>query len=272
MTRLVCFDLETTGIDVDICEVVQVGAIAVDLEGDDSWDGESRAMLCKPSKPIPESATAVHGLTDEDVADAPAFAQVVRGLVDWMGDVMIVTFNGERYDIPIIQRYMNSGVVPRHWQPAKSIDMYRVWEFMRRSDMEPIHSFHTFPASIMSGSLSAMYAWLHGQVFDRAHDALVDCRSTLDSLKSVGTYGLTIADCLEISSNPLPGDVDWSGKLKWDGDDVVFAFGKHRGKPVRGEFGKRGYVDWMLGSDFPVDTCKILRAMQMGRFPKRAES
>ena len=147
----------------------------------------------------------------------------------------------------------------------------RVWEYARRTDefnpVDVCDEAHSFPASVMTGALSAAFAWTHGYTFDDAHDALADCRATLDVLDAFTDNVVELDWCERITREPLPGDVDWSGKLKWAGDEIVFAFGKHKGAPVRSEL--HGYVSWMLGADVPEDTCKVLRAMRRGVFPKR---
>lgn len=284
MTRLICVDLETTGTDPKTCEVVQVGGVEVDTSVDDDWSSTTtKAMLCSVHEPIPEEATAVHGITDDDVEGRRTFGEVAKSVVEWLDTAdIVVTFNGSTYDLPIIANSLHPKVAVG-WRPVNHIDVYRLWQYLRRVNTAKAPSAvdHEFPASAMTGSLTAAHCWCLGRDFGDAHDALADCLATLDVLWTM-TAGIeatgavfhelshwTLDTCIELIAEPLPGDVDWSGKLKWAGDEVVFSFGKHKDKPVRGELHARGYVSWMLGSDFPEDTCKILRDMQRGKMPER---
>ncbi len=69
-------DLETTGRDASVDRVVEVGVVvgrAGEIVARFNW-------LVNPGQPIPEEARAVHGISDEDVKDAPRFELVAREL------------------------------------------------------------------------------------------------------------------------------------------------------------------------------------------------
>ena len=275
--KIICIDLETTGVDVETCEVVQVGGIEV-YPRDPKWVGPTKSMLCGTLHPIPASATGVHGITDADVAGISHFGSYAQSVIDWLDTAdIVVTFNGGSFDLPVIARHTPDKYTGS-WRPKRHIDVFRLFQLHKRLDVRgpwTIGVDSPMTAGVMSGSLQAAHTFWCGKMFDGAHDALADCQATLDTLHAMTKYDdkLTLDCAVELTAQPLPGDVDWSGKLKWDGDEVVFAFGKHKGKPVSGELGARGYVRWMLDKgDFPEDTCDILRKMQYGEFPKREET
>ncbi len=55
-------------------------------------------------------------------------------------------------------------------------------------------------------------------------------------------------------------EVDRSRRFRIDAaGEVVFNFGQHAGEPVREH---DDYLDWMLGADFPADTCDAIRALR----------
>lgn len=69
----VVFDLETTGLDVQHCMVVQLGSYKI-------VDGkivETFNTLINPCCHIPEATSAIHGIYDSDVVCAPEFKDVV---------------------------------------------------------------------------------------------------------------------------------------------------------------------------------------------------
>ena len=69
------FDCETTGTDPDADEIVSLALVLLDRDGVETGRFSS---LVRPSCPIPEDATAIHGISDADVADAPTFAAARR--------------------------------------------------------------------------------------------------------------------------------------------------------------------------------------------------
>jgi DNA polymerase III epsilon subunit-like protein len=67
-----CIDTETTGIDPSRDRIVELAAVVF-------HHGEPvrrMGMLVNPEMPIPEEATAIHGIRDEDVAGCPTLQQL----------------------------------------------------------------------------------------------------------------------------------------------------------------------------------------------------
>jgi len=62
-------DLETTGLSVSSDRIVELTVFKIHPDGSD----EFRSVRINPEVPIPKSATAIHGITDEDVAGKPRF-------------------------------------------------------------------------------------------------------------------------------------------------------------------------------------------------------
>jgi hypothetical protein len=79
LVRPLCFfDLETTGLDVKNDRIVELALIKVTPQG----DVLERVRRYNPGLPIPPEATAVHGITDDDVADEHPFCRTARSLDD----------------------------------------------------------------------------------------------------------------------------------------------------------------------------------------------
>src|SRR6266571_2014953 len=100
LERYVTFDLETTDKDVEVCEVVEIGAVRV--VGGDIVDRFHR--LVQPYRPITPGATKVHGYTDADVRDARSFAEVWPEFRAFIGDDVLIAHNGQHFDIPVLRR------------------------------------------------------------------------------------------------------------------------------------------------------------------------
>ena len=93
-------DLETTGRDTGTAQVIEIAAVRVRdgrIVGD--W-----CRMVKPRIPIEHGATATHGITEADVADAPFFEDIWAELRAFCGRDVLVAHNGNQFDFPIIRR------------------------------------------------------------------------------------------------------------------------------------------------------------------------
>ena len=96
----VAFDLETTDIDVNTCEVVELAGVRV-------RNGELVAQfreLVRCTRPVSAKARAVHGYGDEDLRDAAPFPQVWLRFRAFVGSDLLVAHNGQRFDVPVLRR------------------------------------------------------------------------------------------------------------------------------------------------------------------------
>jgi DNA polymerase-3 subunit epsilon len=82
-------DVETTGKDASVDRVVEVG-IVVSRGGEVV---ERRNWLVNPGRPIPKEASDVHKITDDDVKDAPAFADVAAEVAAMLGGCIPAAYN-----------------------------------------------------------------------------------------------------------------------------------------------------------------------------------
>ena len=83
----VYLDTETTGLGPD-AEIVEVAVVGCD--GEVLLD-----TLVRPARPIPAGASAVHGLTDADVAAAPAWEAVFARLAAVIDRRVVVVYNAD---------------------------------------------------------------------------------------------------------------------------------------------------------------------------------
>ena len=73
---IIFFDLETTGVDTARDRIVEISMIKVMPDGEEIV----KTRRINPGMHIPEEATAIHGITDDDVKDEPTFAQIAANL------------------------------------------------------------------------------------------------------------------------------------------------------------------------------------------------
>lgn len=104
MRDCVTFDLETTDNDVAGCGIVEIGAARVR----DGQVVETFHRLVRPDRPIAAPATRVHGYRDEDVADAPPFAEVWPAFRSFIDRDVLVAHNGVHFDVPVLRRHVEA--------------------------------------------------------------------------------------------------------------------------------------------------------------------
>lgn len=104
-------DTETTGLDAATARVVDLGVVIVE----NGAITHRKGWLINPGVSIPPECTAVHGITDGMVSEAPRFASVTFDLVTLIGDAVPVAFNA-RFDRSIlIAEYLRADHIPPTW-------------------------------------------------------------------------------------------------------------------------------------------------------------
>ena len=81
LERPVAFiDLETTGINLATDKIVEIAIIKILPDGERQF----KRRLVNPQMSIPEATTAIHGITDEMVKDAPTFKQIANEIKQFL--------------------------------------------------------------------------------------------------------------------------------------------------------------------------------------------
>ncbi len=259
---IVIFDLETTGIDVVNDRIVEISYLKVLPDGNE----EQKTQRINPEMPIPEKSTSIHGITDADVKDMPTFKEFAKKFAKTLEGADLGGFNSNKFDIPLLaEEFLRVGV-DFDFHKKKFIDVQVIFHKMERR------------------SLIAAYKFYCGKKLEGAHGAAVDTKATYEVLKAqLDRYkGIDFEDFEGNISQPIVNDivalsdfsahnknVDFAGRIIFNEKGIeVFNFGKYKGISVESVFEKDpGYYGWMLKSEFPLYTKKILtqiklRAMQ----------
>ncbi|MGX9523132.1 3'-5' exonuclease [Vibrio mediterranei] len=96
MRKISFFDSETTGLgsDAEIVELSLVGVITGEVYLD---------TLVKPLSPIPEDATAIHGITNRDVESAPSWDEVYGQFCQRVDGRTVHIYNAD-YDVRMVSQ------------------------------------------------------------------------------------------------------------------------------------------------------------------------
>lgn len=97
LKNYVVIDVETTGLDADHDEIIEVAAIRYSA----GEVKEAFQTYVKPLNEIPMKITQINGITNEMVENAPHFSQIVAELEDFIGTSNLVGHNIE-FDIKFL--------------------------------------------------------------------------------------------------------------------------------------------------------------------------
>lgn len=94
----IVFDLETTGLNCNDCEIIEIAAIKYI----NNIESDKFVTLVRPQYPIDKAITALTGITNEMVENAPTIDDVIYNLFDFIGDSVLIGHNINAYDLNII--------------------------------------------------------------------------------------------------------------------------------------------------------------------------
>lgn len=235
---IVFFDLETTGVNITRDRIVEISIIKVSPGREECPEVKCRRV--NPEMHIPEEATAVHHISDEDVAGEPTFRQIARSLADFMRGCDIAGFNSNRFDVPLLDEEFQRAGVDFDFHKARFIDVQTIFH-----KLEP-------------RNLTAAYRFYCGKELIGAHGAQADTMATYEVLLAqLDRYGELPNDVAELAKFSSQNDnVDLIGRLVYgpDGRETI-NFGKYKGQAAADVLKKDpGYYSWIMQGDFTQNT------------------
>lgn len=246
LNRPICFfDLETTGIEVAKDRIVEISIFKVFPNG----TTESKTWLVNPTIPIPPQTTAVHGITDEKVANEPTFKELASQVHNMIKDSDLGGYNSDRFDIPLLAEELLRAEVDFDMKNRVSVDVQTI--FHKKEER----------------TLSAALKFYCGTNLENAHSAEADTMATYEILKAqLDRYDDLDNDIKWLSEyTTRKKSVDFAGfiALNKEGKEI-FTFGKNKGQLVEDVLEKEpGYYGWIQGADFPLYTKKVLTAIKL---------
>ncbi|WP_418991431.1 exonuclease domain-containing protein [Alistipes sp.] len=242
---IIFFDLETTGVDTAKDRIVEISMVKVMPDGEEI----PKTRRLNPGIPIPPEATAIHGITDEDVKNEPTFAQIARSLEQFIRGCDFGGFNSNRFDLPLlVEEFLRAGV---------DVD------FKRRKFIDVQNIFHKKEQR----TLVAAYRFYCDKDLTDAHSAEADTRATYEVLKAqLERYDDLENDVEKLAEFSCRNDcADYAGRILLNDKGVeVFGFGKYKGRSVAEVFRQEpSYYAWMMNGDFPLYTKKVITEIRM---------
>lgn len=253
LTRPICFfDLETTGVQVVKDRIVEMAVVKVHPDG----KIEKKRWLINPEMPIPAEASAVHGITNEMVANAPTFKQASGEVNQFLQGCDLAGYNSNKFDIPLLaEEFLRVGL-DFDMSKRKAVDVQNIFHRMEQR------------------TLSAAYKFYCAKNLEDAHSALADTEATyevlLAQLDKYQELENDVSFLAEFSNRSNAADM--AGFIVYNGQgEEVFTFGKYKGEKVETVLDKDpGYYSWIQNADFPLYTKKVLTAIKVRKLNNKA--
>ena len=251
---VVFFDLETTGLSLSRDRIIELGVIRVSPRG----DVFERVRRYNPGIPIPPDAAAIHGITDEMVADEPTFRATSKSLAKLLEPCDLAGFNIRRFDLPILVAEFERCGIDFDVRDRRLIDMKQIFHKEEPRDLTAAARFYL------------------NRDHQDAHSALADIRTTA----AVLTAQLARYPHLPRDMQGLHDYCDEQGRYvtefdRWfetRSDGLIFKRGKHKGEALA-EVARSApdYLDWMLrADDMPAAVVEAVREALAAPDPGRA--
>lgn len=243
---LVFFDIESTGLNVATDRIVEISMVKVNIDG--SCEVKTRRL--NPTIPISEEAYKVHGISNEDVAGEPTFAQIAKSLAKWLEGCDIAGYNSTKFDIPLLSEEFLRAGVDFDFRKRKTIDVQNIFHKMEQR------------------TLVAAYKFYCQKDLNNAHSAEADTMATYEVLKAqLDRYPDDLQNDVKFLADFSTRSkfADYAGRIVYDDNGVaIFNFGKHKGLPVTEVLRKEpSYYAWMMNGDFTLDTKKVLTEIKL---------
>ncbi|MAP54749.1 3'-5' exonuclease [Altibacter sp.] len=254
LTKPICFfDLETTGVNVATDRIVEISILKVFPNG----NKESYTWRVNPEMPIPSVVSAIHGITDDMVANEPTFKELAPRVYALIKDSDLGGFNSNRFDIPLLAEELLRAEIDFDLKKALCVDVQTIFHKKEKRTLEAAYKFYC------------------DKNLTDAHSAEADTLATYEVLKAqlerYEDLENNIASLAEFSAHK--NFADFAGYIGYDKKgEEIFSFGKHRGAKVADILEKEpGYFGWLLNADFPLYTKKVLTRIKLQKLNNKLQ-
>ncbi len=239
---IVFFDLETTGVQIAKDRIVEIAILKILPNG----SKESKCWLVNPTIPIPAETTAIHGITDEKIANEPTFKELAPEIAELIHNCDLAGYNSNKFDIPLLAEEFLRAEVDFGMDGRKAVDIQNI--------------FH----KLEQRTLVAAYKFYCDKDLTNAHSAEADTTATYEVLLSqLEKYEELENNVNFLADFSVRGGkfADMAGFVRYNekGEEVL-SFGKYRGVTLKQIWKDNpGYFSWINQADFPLYTKNVMR-------------
>jgi len=243
-------DIETTGINVSADRIVELSVLKINPNGIEEW----MSTRINPEMPIPPKSTSIHGITDDDVKNAPTFKEIAKNLAAFIEGCDLAGYNAIKFDIPVIAEEFLRANIDISFRKRKYVDVQVIFHKKEQR------------------TLAAAYMFYCSKELENAHSSKADTEATYEVLKAqLDRYNDLENDIAKLADYSSFNTIaDFAGRIIYDDNGAeIFNFGKHKGKSVEAVLKEEpSYYAWIMNGDFPLYTKKILTEIKLRSFGK----
>ena len=239
---LVCFDTETTGLDVQKEHIIQLSLVKIDTDNWSVLDQRDWYILPEGDFTIPAEAEAVHHISkDFLLQNGVSMRSVFPDFLSFVGNSNMLSYNGNGYDAPLLYYNLKRlGLTfdfnNRTWYDALLLERIHTAGMVDENG-EKLHN-----------NLTAAYTRYYGHPFEGAHNSLDDVMATIEVFKAqIQHHGWKWAQRDEFRF------ISYDRWLYRKGDYYYLNQGAHKGESIESMLRiDRSYLEWL------VDKCKFV--------------
>lgn len=230
---LVCFDTETTGLDVQKEHIIQLSLVKFDTDNWSVLDQRDWYILPEGEFNIPAEAEAVHHISKQFLLEnGVSLRSVYDDFIAFTNGCDFLSYNGNGYDAPILHYNLarlglNFDFDGRTWFDALLLERIHTAGMIDENG-EKLHN-----------NLTAAYTRYYGHPFEGAHNSLDDVMATIEVFKAqVTAHGWEWAQREEFEF------ICFDRWLTKKNNSFVLNMGNNKGQSL--DKVDRGYLEWIV--------------------------
>ena len=259
--NITCLDIETTGLDKSVDRIVQLS-----LQNFDSKTfelGENRNWYILPSGGwcMNPEAMKIHGITPEFlIENGTSLKDIYPEWCELTRDHAILSYNGPKFDIPMIQKDFETDGLDTGFDKCRFIDVLDIERKLNKQE---------------NNKLNEAYERYFGHPFEGAHDASADILATIEiykkqmeSVKGKPNRSRIVAESILRSTNDMAISPD-GFVYRDDSGYLKFRWGKHKNMPVIEVCQKDPkYIRWLWDKNVVCGITRNTIRMEFYRYKK----
>ena len=253
---VVFLDIEATGTDPTRDRIIEISLLRI--SSNPVTIAPPQTWRIDPKQRIPQEASEIHGIYNEDLEGCPSFLELAPELEELLRGADLAGFSISRLDLRLLKAEFARSPVDLDLAAARLIDAQVI--------------FHTREPR----NLAAAVEFYCGEVLDGAHGAEVDTIASLKvfagQLARYDDLSVVVEELDELSAAQNSQFADITRRFIWKDGEPAFNFGKLKGKPLRwaaGDPEHRGYLRRLLQGTLEGDAHDLVVEALQGKIRKR---
>lgn len=246
-------DIETTGLRPYADRIVELSILKIHPDGSEEYKNHR----INPEIPIPAETTAVHGITDADVAGEPVFRQYANSIRDFLDNCDMAGFSVIKFDLPCLEAEFARANVDFSRQGRYLIDSQIIYHLRDPRNLQAAYKKYCDKDMVNAHSAE--------------EDAKVSAEVLDGQLEMYDDLPKDVPGLCAFCAGYMGNYVDAEGKFVWVEDEAVCNFTKdHKGlrlKDIAAE--SPGFLAWIVDRDFSPEVKEIASKALRDEFPQK---